>query len=339
MLFVLLGEDDFSLEQALEEIKRGLGDPVLLAASAATLDGRQVTLEQLRAICGTIPFLAEKRLVIVRGLLERFEAEGKSSRRKKTELIASQREECRSIASCVCQVPDSTVVVMIDSRINSANPLLKQLSGKATVRQCPLLREAKLGQWIERRVSAAGGSISRQAVGLLARLVGGNLWVMANEVDKLLLFASGRRVEEEDIRTVVSYEQEVSVFALVDAIFELKARLAQELLQQLLQTGAAPAYVMVMLARQMRMLVRAKRLAVRGNSAAEIQNRLGLASEFALQRTLEQAARYSMEQLKEVYRKLLETDLLVKTGRFDGELALTLLVADLCEQRRTRRLG
>ena len=51
-----------------------------------------------------------------------------------------------------------------------------------------------------------------------------------------------------------------------------------------------------------------------------------------MRRTLEQAARYPMPRLKEIYHKLLETDLSIKTGKFDGELALTILVAELCQR-------
>ena len=54
MLYILWGEDDFSLRQALEEIKRGIGDQVILAANTTTLDGQQVTLDQLITVCGTV---------------------------------------------------------------------------------------------------------------------------------------------------------------------------------------------------------------------------------------------------------------------------------------------
>jgi len=59
---------------------------------------------------------------------------------------------------------------------------------------------------------------------------------------------------------------------------------------------------------------------------------LGLTSEFALRRTLEQADRYSLERLKQVYHKLLEADLSIKTGRYDAELTLNILIAELCQQ-------
>ena len=82
------------------------------------------------------------------------------------------------------------------------------------------------------------------------------------------------------------------------------------------------------------MIVRAKELRNRRESESEIQDKLGLTAEFALRKVLEQADRYPMRQVVEIYHKLLETDLSIKTGRYSGELALNLLVADLCQRRR-----
>ena len=45
---MLIGEDDFSIRQSLEEIKKGTGDQTALAANTTILDGQQVTLDQLR---------------------------------------------------------------------------------------------------------------------------------------------------------------------------------------------------------------------------------------------------------------------------------------------------
>ena len=176
-------------------------------------------------------------------------------------------------------------------------------------------------------------SVSPRAADLLATFVGGNLWVMANEIDKLALFTSGRRIEEDDVRRVVSYAQEASVFALVDAILEAKAGVAEQTLQQLLQQGAPPAYLLVMLARQARMMVRVKELRKQKKYDVEIQDKLGLTSDYALRKTLAQAERYSLTRLKEVYRKLLETDVSIKTGKCEPELALNILIAELCPQQ------
>ena len=331
-MYILSGEDDFSINQSLEEIKKGMGDRDMLSANTTVFDGQQVTPGQLRAVCGTVPFLAEKRLVIIKGLLGRFESKGKPSGGKKSASSTNRQNEYKSLAACVDDVPDSTILVLVDGKIGNRNPLFKALSPKATVKTFQLLRNPELRQWIQRRVKEGGGTISSQAIELLIRLVGGNLWIMNSEIEKLTLFAIGRRIEEEDVDRVVSYAGEVNVFAMVDAILESKARIAEQALHHLLQRGAAPAYLLVMLSRQVRMIVLAKELRGQRKPETEIQNRLGLTSEYALRKTLEQANRYSIERLKRLYHKLLETDLSIKTGEYNGELALTMLIAELCQR-------
>lgn len=332
MLYMLLGEDDFSRCQTLEEIKGSIGDQTALTANTTIFEGQQVSVNQLRPVCEAMPFLAERRLVIIHGLLERFEARGKSGRKKNG--VSSRQDEYRSLGEYLGHIPDSTLMVLIDGKIKSKNPLFTQLSAKARVMSFPLLRDDKLRQWLQRRVREKGGTISPGAVDLLARFVGSNLWIMAGEIDKLVLFTSGRRIEGEDVRQVVSYVQEASVFAMVDAILEFKAGLAEQLLEQLLQQGAAPAYLLVMLVRQVRMIVRVRELRKQRKSEAEIQDKLGLSSAFVLRKTLEQAAGYSLARLKEVYHKLLEADLAIKTGKGDPELILNILIAELCQRHK-----
>jgi len=334
LLYILSGQDDYSLGESLEEIKRRTGNQELLAANTTTLDGRQMTLDQLRTVCETLPFLAERRLVIVKGLLERFEPRGRSrsSRRKKPTHTTNHQNEYKSLVTYINHLPDSTILVLVSGRITSKNPLLRELSAKAKVKSFPLLRGTRLRQWIQGCVTKESGAISPQAIDLLTKLVGSNLWIMANEINKLTQFASGRRIEEGDVKMVVSYAQQDSVFAMVDAILEFKVGLAEQSLHQLLQRGASSAYLLVMLSRQVRMIVRVKGLRNQRRPEIEIRNKLGMTSEFAWRKTTEQAEKYPLERIKEVYHKLLEADLSIKTGKYEGELALNILIAELCRR-------
>ena len=330
MLYILFGQDDFSLTESLEEIKRGIGDQALLATNTTILDGQQISLDQLRTVCGTLPFLAERRLVIVNGLLERFKPKVSLKRKKGYE--THQKNEYKLFGDYIHGIPDTTVLVLIDGKLKGDNPLLKEISGKAEVRTFPLLRGTKLRQWIQKHIAKEGGSISPQAVALLAKLVGGNLWIMANEINKLVLFTSGRLIEEEDVKALVSYGQEANIFGMVDAVLEFKTGAAEQSLHQLLARGIAPAYLLVILSRQIEKIVRLKELVSQRKSEVEIRDRLGLTSEFAWHKTLDQADRYSLKRLKEVYHQLLQADLSIKTGKYDGELALNILIAELCRQ-------
>ena len=303
MLYILFGEDDYSLHQALGEIKRTTGDQAMLESNTTILDNREVTLDELQTVCETAPFLAERRLVIVNGLLERFDPKKSSSprRRGKARKAPNQQKGWKSYSDYISNIPESTVLVLTDGKIKSGNPLLKELSAKTKVMTFPPLRGTKLQQWTQSYVKKQGGSISPPAVKSLAELVGSNLWTMANEINKLLSFTSGKRIEEDDVKMVASHTLQANVFAMIDAILGFKTGIAEQSLQQLLQRGSAPAYLLAMLARQLQMIVRVKELRKQRRSEFEIQNKLGLTSEFALRKTLEQADKYPLGRIKEVY--------------------------------------
>jgi DNA polymerase III delta subunit len=80
------------------------------------------------------------------------------------------------------------------------------------------------------------------------------------------------------------------------------------------------------------MIVRVKELRNQRKPEIEIRNKLGLTSEFVWHKTIEQAERYPLEQIKEIYPKLLEADLSIKTGKYEGELALNILITELCQR-------
>jgi DNA polymerase-3 subunit delta len=269
-----------------------------------------VTVEQLRAACETMPFLAEKRLVIIEGLLARFEPKGRPAR-KKTARPSPQEEAYKPLAEAIKKLPPFTELVLIDGEINPRNPLLLEIMPQAKIKSFPLLKGEQLKEWVAKRLAAQGkaGGISAKALTLLVRLVGSDLWTLSNEIEKLIAYTGGR--------------------AMVDAILELRVGAAQETLQQLFRQGMAPAQILVMLARQARIIFLMKEMREHGKSRAEIQSKLGLRQDFILRKAWEQADSYSPARIRDVYHQLLDTDIAIKTGRMDGELALDVLIAQL----------
>ncbi len=317
MLYILYGEDDFSRRQALNDIKAGLNAGDLLEANTMILEGKQLTLAQLSAACNTVPFLAPQRLIIVEGLLKRFESR----------TSAEQLSETANFADCVKNMPVTTILVLLDEGLKSHNPLLKALSPSATVKTFPLLKGDNLKYWCQRRVTQSGGRISEGAASLVATMVGEDLWAIASEIDKLLLYSEGRPITEADVQAVVSQASQASVFKLVDAIIEGRAAEAIRLLHRLFDDGSHPAYILVMITRQFRLAIQAKELFSQGLKLPEIKQQLGLT--FAAEKALAQGRQYTQRQLEQAYHQLLDTDLSIKQGKLEGELALDLLVSEL----------
>jgi len=327
MFYILYGQDDFSLNQAVEKIKADLGDWEMVATSTTNLEGQHLTLSELRNKCGAAPFLSSHRLVIVDGLLGRFEVKQSRPRSGKGK-SGNGLGEWEGLASYIEQIPETTVLVLVDEEVKGHNPLLKKLLQLAEVRTFPLLRGRDLKAWIQQRVKGEGGDITPQAVNLLAELIGGDLWAMNGEIQKLLLYSHERPISEDDVKQLVSHVQEANIFALVDAVAEGRTELAQRILHRLYDEGVAPTYILVMITRQFRLIAQARDLG-KGLSRLQIQDRLGLKSSYSLDKTLSQARLYDFEGVKRAYDKLLETDLAIKTGIYSDKLALELLVTEL----------
>ena len=326
MIYVLHGTDDFSVSEKLNELKRGWGDSESLALNTTVLEGREVELPHLLNSCRSMPFMGGHRLVVVKGLLARFD-------RKRSE-EDSPSSAWESLASELGNIPSSTQVVFIDGNIAANNSLLKRLSKMAEVQCYRLPDGSALEKWIVSRTTARGGRITPRAAVLLGELAGDSLWTLTHEIDKLCLYAGRRLITDKDVRLMTSQARDANVFALIDAIVDMRLSTAMRLLHRLMDEGASPTYLLSMIARQLRLMVQARELLTANMSLSAKREALGVSPRFRIDRLMAQSSRYSMSRLTEVYEKLLETDLAIKRGRWQDDLALDLLVTELSTRRK-----
>ena len=331
LFYIFYGKDDFSLQRALDEIKNELGNSEMLSVNTSILDGQQLRLNQLIDACSAVPFLCPCRLVIVKGLLARFEARAGAERQlaRSRAKNNSALDEWMGLAEYIKRMPPSTVLVLIDGEVKSGNRLMKALTPLARVKGFAQLNDRDLSDWIQERIKECGGKISSAALKVLVGLVGADLWVMSSEIDKLLSFCSGELITEEHVKQLTSYAREANIFSLVDAILEGRRSQAQRLLHRLLRDGASPAYILAMIARQLRLIVMAKDLGKK--SKYGIPEGLESVSDYSLQKASKQAEAFTLESIKRAYNKLLEADVGIKTGKYEGDLALDLLVVELAQ--------
>ena len=324
MLYILYGPDDYSIEKALEEIKLSLGDAEALATNSSRFPGKDLNPAQLHQAVETMPFLAEKRLVVIDGLLERFEGSAGGRRRKKNSNVSE-------FIGPLTRVPETTVVVLVEPAIKGNSEILATLMPSAKIRQFPLLKDPQLKKWILDRVAVGGGSINLPAATQLLKLVGGNLWSLNGEINKLVLYKDGEAIEAADVERVVGFQRQDKIFVLMDAVIAGDAAQTQRHLRRFLEDGLEPAIIMRMLARQLRLMVQANEMKGRREGLPEMQRKMGLFSEYALRHVIQQAAAFTLPRLNRMYHYLVEADLGIKQGRYSAELSLEMLLAQLCQ--------
>jgi DNA polymerase-3 subunit delta len=334
--YILHGEDTFAIAEQVQALKDRLGDPALAALNTIELDGRAVTLADLRGAADAVPFIAPRRLVIVTGLLTRLlgrggEAEAEADDGEES-APASLREFRDALLAYLPQVPATTALVLIEARPLPERSRFVALAGRSEAgyarRFDPPKGEA-LARWIARRAQAAGGEFTAEAAQALAAAVGEDTRLLVREIEKLLAYADyARPVELPDVETLTPYAGEVRVFDMVDAMGQRRGAAAVNLLLRLLdQPNQSPLAVFGMVVRQFRLLLGAGELLAEGAAPAQVGPALGLRP-FLAAKIADQARLFSGADLEAIYRKLLEMDLGIKSSRIEAGLALETFVAD-----------
>jgi DNA polymerase-3 subunit delta len=331
MLYILNGTDTYSSHQELQNIKSNLGDAEMLAVSTTILKGTDVNPAELRDICQVVPFMNPYRLIIVEGLLSLFETEFKTKNNNNPSNKRGNKklDDWGIFIDAIQFIPESTVLIFIDAKIGRNNSLLKKLSPHSTVKVFPPLKDRELYSWINNRIKNSGGTINTAAMRLLVEYSSNDLWTLSNEIEKLLAYCSEKQIKEEDVMQLTCYSREANIFNLVDSIFDRKIKQTHNILQRLMKEGTNASYIIAMIARQLRLIIRVKYLEDKYNKKNAMES-LNLNSEYVLSKTINQADKYTTTQLSECYHRLLQADIDIKTGKYNEDVAIDLLIADLC---------
>lgn len=330
MIYVFHGDDGFSANEALQSVLERLGPPDARESNVSHMEAAGFSVDQFGGAAMVMPFLGERRAVVIRGLLGTAEGRGRGRGRRR----AAGKEDQgpgMAIVPLLSQLPPTTDVVFLDDKLAAANPALSAIKeldkDLAQVREFSMPKRDALASWIRERAQAKGVAIEHPAVALLVEAGGASLYGLDNELEKLAIYVGDRPITADDVRALVAGNRDANVFQLVDAIMDRRTGAALDALHLLLDEGATGPYLISMVARQARMVAIAQELARGKVPQGEWASRLGTTSDFVVRKTAEQARRFSGEAVRGLYRLLLEADMAMKTGESSDELALTEMLA------------
>ena len=259
------------------------------------------------AACETIPFMADKRLVIVRehpALMGRADADER-------------------LIEYIPNVPESAILVFLCRGKADARKKLYGAIKKANgiVSFAPLT-DAELNAWIVKTFAGLGKTVSPQTASVLSFTVGSDTALLRREIEKLAALAGDRdTVTEQDVHAVATRSVECTVFEMVDAVVAGQQGKAFGLLRDMLTTGSDRLGILAMLLRQFRLMQHIKIMQFEKLSPGDIKQRLGIAP-FAAERCMRQASGYTGGQVKKAVQICLNTEYMVKSGGYNQEGAL-----------------
>jgi DNA polymerase-3 subunit delta len=334
-VLVVYGDDRFSRDEAVQRIK---AEQRAQAAGEHNLDdlrAEDLDLPRLFAICTSAPFLAERRVVVVRGLLSRTLGGRKATvkgSKKKDKAPGDDENVQAQVKSGLANVPESTLLVLVEDSFNVERAEALFPTGEARLLGFPRPEGTELLVWVRKRAKAKGLLLREDAAQALARLGGDDLGRLSGELAKLAAYADGEQVGAEEVRLLGTSHDE-SIFALLDAVTDGRSDGALASLRALIDQGADPVQILPQVIALVRRLIVAREGALQRARADDLardhdMNPRQLARLMPIARPL--------AGLDAAYQRLLETDRAIKTGAQDPESALELAVGRVSALMRKR---
>ncbi len=298
------------------------------------VDSKDVGLEAIVGMAMTMPFMSEKRLVIVKNA-----AFFKSKRKNQSDSGKEQNEKDekansaeKALLSYLEEPVNSTCLIFCTDSIDKKRKLYKTIEKHGQVVEFSPLKGKDLNAWIDSRARNLGKIIETQAMAGLITAVGSDLQHLNTELEKLACYSRTDKITAADVEEMVSKTAELSVFELVDSVGERNYNKAIKMAREMVFLGESVIKLLFMVARQFRLILRSKDLHQQGYADKQVAGQLQV-HPFVAQKCIKQARNFSMDELKLALEKILKTDSDIKNGRQEPTLALELLIIGLCEKR------
>ena len=327
--YFLYGAERFYQVEIIKAIKRQLITDDNCDFNLETFDANSSSLNQWIGSVKTLSFLGGTKLVIVRNLHEVF------SKQKDLEELNLQA----LIDYAKTPLAEACLVITAD-KVDRRLKLIKTLTELKSAVCCEAPKKdaekRRLWPWIQARAKESGYSISKNAAESLVNRVGGRPGILAQELEKLLVYAGkNKSISESDIMEVIG-ETKQKIWDLNDALMGKQTERALKLLQNQLDNGVAPEQILGAISKQLRTVWEVKNYREQGHPANQIAKKMG-AHPYTVQKALEHTQKFSVQQLRRCHAELVQADRSLKSTSHREEV-MKVLILNLCILGTTTRV-
>ncbi|NLW17193.1 MAG: DNA polymerase III subunit delta [Firmicutes bacterium] len=309
-LYFFYGPEQVLAQYVVTELREKLVPKGLEELNFMKLDGQKTTEAELVQAIQALPMFGSKRLVVI---------EQPSFVKTKAGAAFEHWEALLDIW------PPYTCAVLLAPEVDKRLRTFKDLVRNAASYEFPVLTATEASSWVERQLRRDKIKYPPGTGRFVVSRCGTDLALLRLEVDKLVSFANGCSLSEDDLEALVRNDMETSIFDFVDAIGLQDLGRAWALLNNLIAEGNEPVYLISMIGRQLRLLLAARQALDAGLSQQQAAGHLGI-HPFPAGKCVQQARRWTVFQLQAAMEACLQADENIKTGKLRGENALNQLM-------------
>lgn len=262
------------------------------------LDGDEAEYDRLREALESLPFLAARKMVVLRG-------------------PGGNKQFVEHAESLLKELPETTDLVIVEPKLDKRSSYYKLLKKVTDFRECSELDENDLARWLVDMAKERGGSLSLVDARFLVAREGVNQQNLANELEKLLLYKPD--ITRQTIELLTEPTPQSTIFELLETAFAGNGKRALELYQEQRAQKVEPQQIIAMLAWQLHVLALVKTAGERTPDGIAKAARM---SPFVVKKSAGIARKLTAGELKRLVADLLAIDVRLKRESLDADEAL-----------------
>ncbi|MDA3936078.1 MAG: DNA polymerase III subunit delta, partial [Actinomycetota bacterium] len=297
-VYLIFGKEELLLQDAVARLKDSLFQVADLDFNLSIFDGDKVDIDEVVAACNMMPFMSERRLVIV----------------QRTDKMSTA---ALGVLADYAKNPNpETALVLVATKIAKNLRLYKAVDalGGAYEYKAPTKREypRKVVELFERR----GKRVGMDAAEVLVRAIGYDLRRLSIEIEKVVAFVGEKdTLSRHDIEEVMSTTAPTSIFDFLNALGAKSAKESLRLLAALLADGESIFGINAMAVRHVRNLLSIRALLDRGGVGVVQMARELRMADWQAKTLVRQADRFTEAELIDALRAAAEGEAQMKTSR------------------------
>jgi DNA polymerase-3 subunit delta len=309
--YLILGDDLPKIESAIKRLKLRIVEESGSDLNISEFEAGDDSGLQVVNAANTMAFLGGTRLVLVH------------------HADAWQKADKDQVAAYLASPAPDACLGLVATKLTPADPLRAATEKHGQVLEYLAPKEGELPSWLVREAGRMGIAIGLQQARHMVDRCGDNQNILLREVEKLDLYAEGRRITDDDIRILTTATVEASIFDLLDSLALGRGAAAFSAADELLSGGERHEVLFYRILRHFQQLSRVAALRDAGYTRDAIQAEMKLKA-FPARKLVEQAAHLGAEGIARRLGVLADTDARMKgMGTLPDDMELQLCLGRL----------
>lgn len=324
-VYLFTGIEKYLIDKTIDMLREKYIDKSFETLNYVVLDGKDIDFDNILDACETLPFMAEKKLVIIKNINEVMENKGTDFDKRLGEYIS--------------KLDHYLTLIIIDksNSLNKTSNIYKAVKKLGGVVEFNKLKGRDLNAWVEKKFKEYNKNISYGNISYFIQSSSystynslNTLYDLENEILKIVNYTQEKEISKEDIDLVLSRTLDTNIFNLLSYLNRRDSEAALRTFNELYISNEPVQRILAMIIRQIRLILSYKLYRERGDTEGSIQKKLQI-KDYEFKRISKESSSFSKEYLLQALELILRLDIKQKTSSQDEKLALEMLIIQLSQ--------